>query len=464
MTHEILRELPLFVGLSHSDLDLLEERSQTVDLQTGDILMSEGTTGGSLYVILEGEFEIVKRSGTQDVLLAVRGPGEVIGEMSLLDQMPRTATVRALAPSRLLEIDHEAFRHLLQASSSAAISILRTITARLRNTESMLRQSEKMVALGTLAAGLAHELNNPAAALARSADQMKDVMAAWVETGASLSGAQVAPAAIREALEMGARSGSSLETLDPIEAGRVEAAMEAWLESQGVDRSWELAPALTAGSWKASDLEAWAATVPIDKRAAWLGWLGWMVSASRLLAEVALSAGRISEIVSSVKSYAYLDRAPVQPVDLHAGIEHTLVILRHKLEPGVRVLRRFASDLPPLEAYGSELNQVWTNLIDNAVQAMDGAGEITITTAQKGEETTIAICDSGPGIPRDIQGRIFEPFFTTKPPGSGTGLGLNLVYNIVVHRHGGRIEVDSVPGRTCFTVTLPPHPRGSHER
>ena len=463
MTHKILRDLPLFAGLGQSDLDMLEQRSRTIELQVGDVLMREGTPGGSLYVILEGEFEIVKRSASQEVLLAVRGPGEVIGEMSLLDQTPRTATVRSLAASRLLEIDQEAFRHLLQASPSAAISILRTITSRLRNTESMLRQSEKMAALGTLAAGLAHELNNPASALARAADQWKDVLDAWVQAGASLVNAP--SSTVHDALERAGQTVTQGFPVDPLMVSRREEALEAWLAEQGVERPWDVAPPLAAVGWSESDLEAWAAIVTAEKRGAWLDWLGWMVLAGRLLGEVSLSAGRISDIVGAVRAYAYLDQAPVQNVDLHAGIEHTLVILRHKLEPGIRVTRNYAERMPPIEGYGSELNQVWTNLIDNAAQAMEGQGELTIATSQEGEGVQVEICDTGPGIPADIQGRIFEPFFTTKPPGSGTGLGLHLVYNIVVHRHAGRIEVHSRPGRTCFAVRLPIHPdRGQHER
>ena len=227
MTHEILRELPLFAGLGPSDLDMLEQRSQTIELQAGDVLMREGTPGGSLYVILEGEFEIVKRSASQEVLLAVRGPGEVIGEMSLLDQTARTATVRSLAVSRLLEIDQEGFRYLLQASPSAAVSILRTVTSRLRNTESMLRQSEKMAALGTLAAGLAHELNNPTSALARAADQWKDVLDAWVQAAASLVNAPAST--VHDALERAGQTVTRGVPVDPLMVSRLEEALEAWL-------------------------------------------------------------------------------------------------------------------------------------------------------------------------------------------------------------------------------------------
>ncbi|HET7009220.1 MAG TPA: ATP-binding protein [Anaerolineales bacterium] len=464
MSHEVLQELPLFAGLTQADLDMLEARSQTISLAPGEVLMQEGTPGGSLYVILEGEFEIVKRSGAQDVLLAVRGPGEVIGEMSLLDQTPRTATVRALAASKLMEIHHEAFQHLLQGSPGAAVSILRTITSRLRNTEAMLRQKEKMAALGTLSAGLAHELNNPAAALTRSAGQLKDILSSWVEAGAALVGAGIDPSAIRAAFDRSAPSARPAPANDPLAQSRLESSLEAWLTEQGVDRAWDLAPSLAAAGWTEADLEAWAATVSSERRASWLTWVAWMTAAGRVLGEMAMSAGRISDIVGAVRSYAYLDRAPVQRVEVHAGLEDTLVILRHKLEPGVRVVRRYDEGLPAIEGFGSELNQVWTNLIDNAVQAMHAEGELSITTSRQDEEVLVEICDNGPGIPPEIRERIFEPFFTTKPPGSGSGLGLHLVYNIVVHRHAGRIEVDSHPGRTCFAVRLPMRLRGPDER
>lgn len=463
MTHKVLRELPLFAGLTEHDIDLLEEGSTTLQLPAGQVLMSEGSPSGSLYVILEGEFEILKRAGNQDVLLAVRGAGEVMGEMSLLDQTPRSATVRALLPSLVLEIDQEAFRRLVSASPSAALSILRTVTSRLRNTESMLRQSEKMAALGTLAAGLAHELNNPAAALARSADLLQEALDA--RRGRSGVGRTAEESASLESvLALAADHAQGRPPQEPLELSDREDRLTEALAKLGIEEPWELAGEFAAAGIEADGLNEALSRVPPADRPSGLRWLANGLAVRRLVQEIGLSAARISEIVRAVKAYAYLDQAPLQQVDVHAGLEDTLVILRQKLKPGIRVHREYDHDLPAIEAYGSELNQVWTNLIDNAAQAMKGEGELTLSTARRSDEIEVRVCDSGPGIPPEIQGRIFEPFYTTKAPGEGTGLGLHLVYNIVVLHHRGKVKVQSAPGKTCFTVSLPIRPRGEHER
>ena len=463
MSHGVLRELPLFAGLTEADIDLLEEASTTLQLPVGQVLMSEGSPSGSLYVILEGEFEVLKRAGSQDVLLAIRGAGEVMGEMSLLDQTPRSATVRALVPSQVLEIGQEAFRHLVSASPSAALSILRTVTSRLRNTEAMLRQSEKMAALGTLAAGLAHELNNPAAALARSADQLQEALGAWRGPSAARRSAEDT-ASLESILASVTGHAQDRPRQDPLEISDREERLTEALVTLGIEEPWDLAGELaTAGIEPDGLKEATSRVSPAD-RPSGLRWLANGLAVRRLVQEIGMSAARISEIVRAVKAYAYLDQAPLQQVDVHAGLEDTLVILRQKLKPGIQVHREYDRDLPVIEAYGSELNQVWTNLIDNAAQAMKGVGDLTLATARRGDEIEVRVCDSGPGIPPEIQGRIFEPFYTTKAPGEGTGLGLHLVYNIVVLHHRGRVNVQSVPGQTCFTVSLPIRPRGENER
>jgi len=236
--------------------------------------------------------------------------------------------------------------------------------------------------------------------------------------------------------------------------GDRESDAQAWLEDRGIDRAWELAPTLVTFGWDADTLQSLADTFADDQLSVIAPWLGVGSSVYALLDEVGRSAERISEIVGAVKSYSFLDQAPVQDVDVHQGLDNTLVILRHKLKQGVRVRRDYDAGLPRIEAYGSELNQVWTNIIDNAIDAMQGQGELTIRTYADDGHVVVEIADSGPGIPPHIQSRIFEPFFTTKPPGVGTGLGLNIAYN-VVQRHMGRITVTSQPGETRFQVRLP---------
>jgi signal transduction histidine kinase len=459
MIADFLRRLPLFAGLNDQDMQRLLDMAEPVTLQAGELLMEEGTPGDSAYIILEGEFEILKRSGQQDVVIALRGPGEVIGEISLLDQSPRTASVRAVRQSHLLRIGQEALQQLLASSPSATRAVLRTIIERLRNTELAVRQNEKMAALGTLAAGLAHELNNPAAAAQRSAAQMRDALAELQRRSAELHKLALEPwqVATVNALrgEMAQRATQPV-SLDPLTRSDRESELQDWLEERGVAVAWELAPVLVSYGWDARSLAELCGDFSAEALHVVLSWLGAGYTVYALLEEVSKSAERISEVVKAVKTYSYLDQAPVQNVDVHEGLENTLIILKYKLKGGVQVTRDYASDLPRIEAYASELNQAWTNIIDNAIDATQGQGKLHLRTYRQGDDAVVVeITDNGPGIPPEIQPRIFEPFFTTKPPGVGNGLGLHITYNIIVNKHRGQIKVTSRPGETCFQVTLP---------
>ncbi|MBI4790722.1 MAG: cyclic nucleotide-binding domain-containing protein [Chloroflexi bacterium] len=454
---EFLRQLPLFSGMNEHDLNWLLENSEEKRVAAGEVLMEEGSPGDALYIVLEGEFEFTKRSGQQQVTLAMRGAGEMIGEMSLLDQAPRTATARATRASRLVMIHQDAFRQLLSTSPAATLAILHTVTSRLRNTEAMLRQNEKMAALGTLSAGLAHELNNPAAAARRSAAQLRDTLAHWQRLNGELAALGLDARQmdnINALHEEIIRRAAAPAKLDPLTRSDREGEMQMWLEDRGIDNAWEIAPPLVAFGWMVHDLDELGHTFTPEQLRPLACWLGVGCSVFALLDEVGQSAERISEIVKSVKSYSYLDQAPIQQVDIHDGLENTLVILRHKLKQGIQVTREYANDLPTIEAYASELNQVWTNIIDNAIDAMKGAGVLTVRTYREDHHVVVEIGDNGPGIPPEIQPRIFEPFFTTKPPGVGTGLGLHISYNII-QKHHGKIQVQSQPGATVFQVSLP---------
>ncbi|MDQ5851020.1 MAG: ATP-binding protein [Chloroflexota bacterium] len=454
---EFLRQLPLFAGLPEADLDWLYRMAEPVSFPAGQYVMEEGEPGDALYVVLDGEVQVTKRSGTHDVVLAVRGAGEVLGEMALLEQTPRTASVRVLRDSHLLRINQTAFQRMLSCSPAAPMAMLHTVMARLRSTELMVQQHQKMAALGTLAAGLAHELNNPAAAVRRGAAQLGDMLAEWERRAVELSGLALEPrqtervSALREEVPKRAATPASL---DPLARSDSESAVEMWLEDRGIDEAWELAPTLVAFGWDEQALDTLAqdfseAQLPVVVR-----WLGTGFSVYALLHEVRTSAEGISEIVKAVKTYSYLDQAPIQEVDVHASLENTLVILRHKIKTGVSITRDYAPDLPHIEAYGSELNQVWTNIIDNAIDAMHGRGQLGLRTYTQDGRIVVEISDDGPGIPPEIQPRIFEPFFTTKEPGVGTGLGLHISYKII-EKHHGDIQVTSRPGATCFQVTLP---------
>ena len=325
----------------------------------------------------------------------------------------------------MLRIPIDAIRELLGAGPDVALAVIRTAVGRLRAMEGLLREREKLAGLGTLAAGLAHELNNPAAAAMRSVRALEGA----VTSAESLPRPAPPPRPPADA----SPPRSALERSDRID------------ELAPLAGDDDAASALADAGWTAESLAAQPAEV--------IPWLAADASVRQLMGELQMALGRISDIVSAVKGYSHLDQGPVQTVDVRIGLEQTLVILRHRLRE-IEVRREIAEDLPEIEAYASELNQVWTNLVDNAIDAMDGRGVLTVRAEpDPAGGVEVAICDSGPGIDPEVRKRLFEPFYTTKEPGRGTGLGLHISHN-VVSRHGGRIEVDTAPGRTCFIVTL----------
>lgn len=324
--------------------------------------------------------------------------------------------------------------------------------------ELMLRQSEKLATLGRLSAGVAHELNNPAAAVQRGAAQLGGSLAHLARTQFELGGTRLAEGDLLT-LAAGdpARRGLPPEGLDPLERSDRESEIEEILEAAGIDDAWDLAPSLVGLGFEPAAVAALANTVPAEAFARAVASFTADHAARTLLAEIGAGAERISEIVAALKTYTYMDRTPRQLVDLHEGLDTTLVMLRSRLGDGVVVRRDYQPDLPPIEAFGGELNQLWTNLIDNAVDAMDGRGELQLCTRSDGDQVVVEITDSGSGIPPEIEANIFDPFFTTKQVGRGTGLGLNISRNIV-EKHGGEIGVRSRPGETRFTVRLPADP------
>jgi signal transduction histidine kinase/predicted CoA-binding protein len=455
VSNDFLRKVPLFADLPEADLDRLCEAAGEVVLEPGETLFREGDSGDRAYIIRDGELEIVKRSGDREILLAVRRRGEVIGELALLDESPRMASARARSRTTMLTIGKEQLDDLLECSASAARAMFHTVLARWNSTESMLRQSEKMAQLGTFTAGVAHELNNPAAAVQRGAGQLQEAIDAFGSNAEALGRAGVS----LEGLPKPAPAGD----LDPVTRSDREEDIEDLLSEHGVKDPFEMAPALVELGYDRGAVEELAERFDGDALSAVLGAISGSFTVSSLLGEIGHGAGRIAEIVKALKSYSYMDRAPAQLVDVHEGLDSTLVILRHKLKAGIEIQRDYADDLPRIEAYGSELNQVWTNLIDNAADALGEAGKIRLHTEHEEGWVVVTISDDGPGIPESVKGRIFEPFVTTKPPGKGTGLGLDISYRIVVQRHRGDIEVFSEPGCTCFEVRLPVSSRGADE-
>jgi signal transduction histidine kinase len=456
-TFDFLKKVPLFANLPDDELARLCAVVAEEFIPADETLFTEGDIGDNAYVIMAGEIDILKESGGRTVLLATQKTGQVIGEMSLLDQAPRFATGRTRTDCKLLSISHKNLDHLLDTSPSAARVMLSTITNRLRSTELVLRQSEKMAQLGTLTAGIAHELNNPASAARRGSEHLSTAIdyfqqsyQQFFELGFSKEQWDKADD-LREYAHQRATQPVDLDSLGRSDR---EEAMETWLDYQGVENSWEHAPILVSLGYQTGDLEALANTFPGPQFVVALRWLCNLFTMFSLLEEINQGTSRISEIVKSLKSYVYLDQALVQEVDIHEGLDNTLVILRSKLKTGISLERHYAENLPRVMAYGSELNQVWTNLIDNAIDALDGRGKIRIITKKMDDGVLVEIEDSGLGIPEEVQQNLFSPFFTTKPLGKGTGLGLNISFNII-QKHKGEIKVSSRPGETRFSVHLP---------
>ncbi|HKI53691.1 MAG TPA: ATP-binding protein [Anaerolineales bacterium] len=460
MNIQDLRKSPLFQGLSDDELQHLMDNAKPVSLKAGETLMKQGEQGNTAFIIVKGGFEIQKQSGQSLIKIDVRGSGEIIGEMALLSQAPRSATVTAAVDSETLCISKEVFENLLSTSSTAALAVLNWVMARLSQNEALLHQQERMAALGTLSAGLAHELNNPAAAAQRSASLLKGSQAKWlvltheIEARAFQENQTDWLNGFMQSASQRFETPVKLDALDKID---LVDQLQAWLEANGVESAWELAPAMVSFGWDVESLE------PIRESGFFelsIQWLGAGCVMTELLNEIQETTSRLSQIVKAMKAYTYLDQAPLLEVDVHEGLENTLVIMQHKLKQGVTVKREYAQDLPHIEAYASELNQVWTNIIDNAVDAMDGSGEIVLRTYGEDDCVIVEITDNGPGIPEDIQSRIYEPFFTTKPPGKGTGLGLHISHDIIANRHHGQLLLESKPGETRFRAVLPIKMRG----
>ena len=450
--------MPLFAGLSDERLDWVCRRLTDLLLAPNEALVHEGDEGRGFHILIEGSLLITKRTNGHELPAGRHDAPSFLGEIQLLSGTPAQVTIRSHGASRLLRLDDDAFRELIATDVTFSRLIFQTMTRRVAAMESFVRQREKLASLGTLSAGLAHELNNPAAAVARSTDRMRNIARELDSVTCELHGADISQDAMEalKALSDAATDGP-VPTRSPIEESDREEAFGAWLDEKGVQGSWKVAPVFASSKLELPALQSVIDRVGDGVTPA-VRWLGATVELAALVDEASHGATRIADLVKAMKSYSYMDQAPRQEVDVHEGIEATLTIMRHRLKLGVTVVREYDRSLPRISVFGSELNQVWTNLIDNAVDAMDGKGTLTIRTHSDAGFVIVEIADSGPGIPQDVQSRLFEPFFTTKPVGKGTGLGLDITWRIVVNRHGGTIKVDSRPGDTRFKVLLPIEP------
>jgi signal transduction histidine kinase len=456
---ELLRAVSLFSDLDDADLEALAKDSREVALAADAELFEEGDFGDDAYVVIDGTLEITKQSANREVLVAVRTRGDVIGEMAPLEAAiigpaPRSATVRARTDSRLLEIQKASLDRVLETSPKGARAMFGVLLRRWRETESLVRHSEKMAQLGTLSAGLAHEINNPASAVKRAAEELGEAVDRYVEARAAFA-ADGVPPSVTDLLERLAAGNRPAPTpADPLARSDVESTMEAWLEERGVAEAWSHASALVEIGVDPQALESLGLTGQALSRAVTLITAG--ATAHELIHVTKEGATRVFTLVKSMKDYSYLDQAPVQDVVVPTGINDTLLILRSKLKD-IEVVTEF-EDLPAIPAHGSELNQVWTNLLDNAADAIHerGGSKITVRAFREDDQVVVEISDDGPGIPPEVRPRIFDAFFTTKEPGKGTGQGLGIAFSIVVQRHGGNVLVkETGPDGTTFRVELP---------
>ncbi len=476
---EKLQQVGLFTDVAADTLAALCAEVHEISLDAGDVLFEEGDVGDRAYVVIEGTLEIVKQSEGHDVVLAVQGPGQVVGEMALLRALPRTATVKARDAAQLVAIPKATFDDLLASSPDSARAVFSGLVNRMDDTAEQLRHNERMAQLGTLTAGVAHELNNPAAAVQRGAsillERVDRLVTRLLEPSAD--GGQ-ARARAWESVTASASKRSSLTSMSALERSDLEDALADLLDDRDVADSWRLAPELVDAGFDVARLtdlldQLAAATVnaypdaesQTDASAAINDAVAFAAAASDvhdLVAGISDAAERLSHIVKALKGYSYLDRAPIQDVDIIDGLESTLVLLAHKLT-NIRIERDFPETVPTITAVGGDLNQVWTNLIDNAADALterkavDPVTQPVLTLAVRAtdDDVIVDITDNGPGIPKALRDKVFDAFFTTKPPGSGTGLGLSTTHRIVVKEHHGGLECTSEPGRTTFSVRLP---------
>jgi signal transduction histidine kinase len=465
VTYSELRELFLFADLTDRQLEWIRDHGDIFQAREGEILVAEGELARCFYVLLSGTVQMTRLvAGDPVEITRTDQRGVYFGAVQfyLGDQVDQTysASVRALSRCTVLALPSREFNEIFRRWYPMAVHLLQGMFVGISNTNALVGQRERLLALGKLSAGLTHELNNPAAAASRAADTLRERLAGMRHKLALLAEGRLDREALKTLTVLQERfvaAGASAPALTALQTGDLEDELADWLDEHGVAQGWELAPVFVAGGLRVDDLEEVAQTAPPESLEGALRWLAYTVDTENLLREIGDATARITALVAAAKQYSQLDRAPHQDIDLHDGLDATLVMLARKLGDDIRVVKDYDRALPAIPAYPAELNQVWTNLIDNAVDAMHGKGTLTVRTVRDGEFALVEIGDTGTGVPPEIANRIFEPFFTTKPVGQGTGLGLDVSWRVVVNRHHGDLQLHSEPGDTRFQVRLPLH-------
>jgi signal transduction histidine kinase len=465
-----LRTLFLFEKLTDRQLESLCVHGYVARYEPGPICL-EGDAATCFYVLIEGELVMSKRSGGADIETGRTSQrGVYCGAWSAyVDGVPQVyeSSVRVTKPSKFFVLDASAFGEFVKTELPMAVHLLEGLKVGGLRQRQIIDQREKLLALGQLSAGLTHQLNNPAAATARAVSDLRETVGKMRHKLAMLADGKFTPAALRvlvsiqdEVAEQVAKS-KSLE-LSALETSDREDAIGDWLEGHDIIGAWDYAPTFVEAGLDTDWLEKILASVDeVDATASLQGALGWLkytIDTEQRMNEIAEASSRISALLAGAKQYSQMDRAPYQSANVHDLLRSTLMMFGEKVgkDKPVKLIKELDMSLPELQCYPGDLNQVWTNIIDNAIQAMGGHGTLTIRTCAVGEDAIkVEICDDGPGIPADIVDRIFTPFFTTKAFGEGTGLGLDLAWRIVAQKHHGNIRVESKPGDTRFSIVLP---------
>jgi signal transduction histidine kinase len=461
-----LRSIGIFEGLTDDQLAELIEGGTEVRVEPGVELFHQGEYADFWWVVVEGAIDLVRRIGREDTVVGrVDVPGRWAGGFRAWDEHGvYLATGRGSTEGRVLRVPAEVLREWTNTWFPLGGHLIRGLFGTARFIESTARQRESLVTLGRLSAGLAHEINNPAAAATRAVDALETASQTLLSFPVRLASGEISAQQLTalDALrrEVEPRAGA---VSDPLAVADQEEALSSWLARHGVERDWVIAPPLAAAGVDVAWCERAAILLEGPALEPGLEWLASTLSVASLMSEVKESTRRISELVAAVKSYSQMDRASVQQIDVTDGIDNTLVMLGHRLRDGVTVVRDYGADLPQIEAHAGELNQVWSNLIDNAVDAMDSAGTLRVATRADGDHVVVEIADTGPGMPPEVAARAFEAFYTTKDVGKGTGLGLDIARRIVEERHGGTIAIASRPGYTVMRVRLPVRPPQPNE-